>query len=86
MQEPIESVVLEEHQSQVVGDPPFPPTQVHVCFAFFENIFFRPCSICLVLFVFDDIEICYFTQEYSEPLVLEEHQIQVVDDPPLPQE
>ena len=45
MQEPIETVVLEEQQSEVVVNPPLPPNQVHVCFAFFGNIIFRPCSI-----------------------------------------
>ena len=45
MQESIEPVVLEENQSEFVGDPPFRPYQVHVCFAFFENIIFYPCSI-----------------------------------------
>ena len=45
MKASIELVVLEEHQSEVVGDPPLPPRQVHVCFAFFENIIFHPCSI-----------------------------------------
>ena len=45
MQEYIERVVLEEHQSEVVGDPPLSPRQVHVCFTFFENIIFCPCSI-----------------------------------------
>ena len=45
MQESIEIVVLEEHQSEVVLDPPLPAYQVHVCFAFFGNIIFRRCSI-----------------------------------------
>ena len=49
MQASIQPVVLEEHQSEVVGDQPLPPCQVHVCFTFFENIIFRPCS----LYVFD---------------------------------
>ena len=30
MQEPIVTVVLEEHQSEVVVNPPLPPKQVHV--------------------------------------------------------
>ena len=79
MQESSELVVLEEHQIQFVGDPTLPP-QVHVCFAFFENIIFCPCSICLILFVFADIDMCYFMQDSSEAPMLEEHQI---DDPPL---
>ena len=45
MQESIQTVVLEEHQREVVVDPPIRPRQVHVCFAFFGNIIFRPCSI-----------------------------------------
>ena len=45
MQESIELVVLEEHKSEVVVNPPLPPLQVHVCFTFFENIICRPCSI-----------------------------------------
>ena len=45
MQGTIEPLVLEEHQHEVVSNPPLPPHQVHVCFAFFENIIFCPCSI-----------------------------------------
>ena len=45
MQASIEPLVLEEYQSEVCGDPPLPPHQVHVCFVFFENIIFHPCSI-----------------------------------------
>ena len=45
MQASIEPVVLEEHQIKVVVNPSLPPSQVHVCFAFFDNIIFRPCSI-----------------------------------------
>ena len=45
MQEPIETVVLEEHQSEVVVNPPLPPSQVHVCFALFDNIIFYPCIV-----------------------------------------
>ena len=37
----------------------------------------------LILFVFADIDICYFMQAYSEPVMLEEHKIQVVGEPPL---
>ena len=67
-----------------MGDPPLSPCQVHVCFAFLENIIFCPCSICIVLFGFANNEICYFMQASIEPLVLEEHQSEVVGDPPLP--
>ena len=83
MQEYIEEMVLEDHQIQVLGDPPLPP-QVHVCFSFFEKVIFLLCSICLILFVFADIDICYFMKESIEAMVLEEHQIQVLGDPPLP--
>ena len=75
MQGTIEPLVLEENQCEVVADPHLPPRQVHVCFAFFENMIFRPCSICLILFVFAEIDICYFMQAYIEAMVLEEHQI-----------
>ena len=57
MQEPIVTVVLEEHQSKVVVNPPLPPRQVHVCFAFFGNIIFRPCSICLWFNILSEIDI-----------------------------
>ena len=60
------------------------PPKVHVCFSFFEKIIFHPCSICLVLFVLYDIDLCYFMQAYSEAAVLEENQVNVVGDPPLP--
>ena len=79
MQDSSEEVVLEEHQIQVLGDPPLHP-EVHVCFAFFENIIFRSCSICLILFLLSEIDICYFMQDSSEALVLEELEI---GDPPL---
>ena len=84
MQEASEESVLEEHQIDVVGDPPLPPHQVRVCLAFFEKFIVRPCIICLILFVFADIDICYFMQAYSDLVVLEEHQIQFVGDPPPP--
>ena len=45
MQSPSEALVHEEHQIEVVVDPPPPPRQVHVFFSFFENIIFHPCSI-----------------------------------------
>ena len=83
MQESIEPVVLEENQSEFVGNPTLPARQVHVCFAFFEKIIFRPCCICLVLFVLFDIDICYIMKESIDPVVLEEHQSEVVVDPPL---
>ena len=83
MRESIEATMFEEHQIDVVGDPPLPP-HVRVCLAFFEKFIVRPCSICLVFFVFADIEICYFMHESSEEMVLEEHQIQVFGNPPLP--
>ena len=60
MQGTIEPLVLEEHQCKVVADPPLPPRQVHVCFAFFENIIFRPCSI-YVLFSFYYLKLTYVT-------------------------
>jgi hypothetical protein len=31
--------------------------QVHVCLAFFEEVIVRPCIICLIFFVFADIDI-----------------------------
>ena len=74
MQESIEPIVLEEHQIQVLGDPP-PPSHVHVCFAFYEKIIFRPFCICLVFFVLSDIDIFYFMHESIEPMVLKDHQI-----------
>ena len=57
---------------------------MQVCLAFFEKFIVHPCSICLVFFVFADIGICYFMQASIEEVVLEENQIQVVGDPPLP--
>ena len=84
MQASIEPVVLEEHQSEVGCDPPIPPRHVHVCFAFFENINFLPCCMCLVFFVLFDIDICYFIKESIDRVVLEEHQREVFGDPPLP--
>ena len=60
MEESIEPMVLEEHQSEVVENPPLPPFQVHVCFAFFENIIFYPCSI-YVLFSFSYLKLVYVT-------------------------
>ena len=42
-----------------------------------------PPLICLVLFVLSDIDICYFMHESIETVVLEEHQSEVVVDPPL---
>ena len=53
----------------LIGGPPAP--QIHVCFTFFENIIFRPCSICLIFFVFPNIDICYTMQESSDLVVLE---------------
>ena len=76
MQESIEPVVLEEHQSEVVGDPPLPPRQVNVCFTFFENIIFCPYSVYMSrFFLLSEIDICYFMQASSEAPVLEDHQI-----------
>ena len=84
MQGTIEPLVLEEHQHEVIAEPPLPSHQVHVCFAFFGKIIFHPSCTCLVLFVLSNIEICYVMQGTIEPLVLEEHQREVVVDPPLP--
>ena len=76
MQESIETVVLEEHQSEVVVDPPFSPRQVHACFAFFRNIIFHPCSI-YVSHSFYYMKLTYmllYMQAPSEAPVHEEHQ------------
>ena len=46
IKESIETLVLEQHQSKVVVDPPLPlAARYTVCFSFFGNIIFRPCSI-----------------------------------------
>ena len=61
-----------------------PPSQLHVCFDFFEKIILHPCCICLFFFVLSDIDICYVTQASIEPVVLDKHQIEVVGDSTLP--
>ena len=38
IQESIETVVLEEHQSEVVVDPPLTSQQVRLCIAFFVRL------------------------------------------------
>ena len=76
MQASIEPMVLEEHQSEVVVDPPRTSQQVRLCIALSDLVL----SLCTFMYRFD---ICYFMQESIEPVVLEEHQSKVVVDPPL---
>ena len=77
MQDSIEAPVLEEHQ---IDDPPITSQQVRLCFAFFENIIFCPCSIYVYDFFLSEFDICCFMQASSQAQVLGEHHI---DDPPL---
>ena len=74
MQDSSEASVLEEHQ---IGDPPLTSQQVCLCIAFSDLVL----SLCTFMYRFD---ICYFMQESIEPVVLNEHQREVVFDPPLP--
>ena len=88
MQEYIDTMVLEEHQSDVVVNPPLMSQQVSLCIAFFvhlcmdfPDLVLSLCMFCRFIYLFD---ICYFIQEYIETVVLEEHQSEVVVNPPLP--
>ena len=67
-----------------MGDLPLPYPQVLVCLDFFEKVIVPPCCICLVFFVLFDIDIYYFMQASIELVMNEEHQSEVVGDPPLP--
>ena len=42
--------------TEVIYDPML-HGPVHVCLAFFEEVIVRPCIICLIFFVFADIDI-----------------------------
>ena len=81
MQAFIEPLVVEENQSEVVGDPPLPPARyMYVSLSLETSFFVHVVYVSLILFIIWNWHICYFMQASSEASVLEEHQI---GDPPL---
>ena len=72
MQEYIELVVLEEHQSKVVVDPSLTSQQVHLCIILFVRLCIAFSDLVL------DIGIYIFMHLDSEQVVLEEHPIGVI--------
>ena len=69
----------------VIGDPPLPPPTryTYVSLSLKKSFFVHLVYVSFSLY-YPNIDICYFIHASSEPMVLEEHQIQVVGDPPLP--